>query len=264
MQLEPPERREGDRSPSKRTTGTAGDRDTFDDLRSRIVGGDYPVGTRLPSELELAAHYGVSRTSVRTALALLSRRGLIESRPGTGWFIQPGQTQGFDRMRSFTQWATSRGRSPGGLIIERRWRRATAREARMLDIGTGVEVLHFTRMRTLDGRPVMVERSTWAPWVTALIEMLPDDVVSTTRALADGGIAVAFGNHRIEAVAASSEDARLLRVRRSSPLLQVQRETFGSNGRPIEFGEDRYVPHTIAFEAQAAGVAEQPRTAPGV
>ncbi|GAA5199788.1 GntR family transcriptional regulator [Microbacterium jejuense] len=232
--------------------------DTQGDLRARIVGGHFPVGTRLPSELELAAHYGVSRRAVRTALSLLARRGLVESRPGTGWFVQPGQTQGFDRMRSFTQWATSRGRTPGGRIVERHRRRATAREARLLDIGTGEDVLHFTRVRTLDGRPVMVERSTWAPWVLGIMDALPDDVRSTTRALAGEGIAVAFGNHRIEAAAASTDDARLLGVRRSSPLLQVRRETFASNGRPIEFAEDRYVPHTIAFEAQAAGVAEQP------
>ncbi len=232
--------------------------DALADLRRRIIAGEFLVGTRLPSEVELAVHYRVSRRAVRTALALLARRGLIEARAGTGWFVQPGQTQGFDRMRSFSQWAAARGHDPGGLIVERHRRRATAREARLLDIGTGDEVLRFTRVRTLDGRRVMVERSTWAPWIGHIMQALPDDVRSTTQALAGAGIAVAFGNHRIEAVAASTEDAGLLDVRRSSPLLQVRRETFASNGLPIEVGEDRYVPHTIAFEAQAAGVAEPP------
>lgn len=227
-------------------------------LREQILAGEYPVGVGLPSEAELAALHGVSRRVIRTALAALARQGLVESHRGSGWLVQPGQPQRFDRMRSFAQWARSRGRSPGGLIVARTTRRATAREARLLAVSTDAEVLAFTRVRTLEQRAVMVERSTWAPWVVPHMSGMPDDVVSTTQVLADAGIVVSSGNHRIEAVAAGSEDARLLGVRRSSPLLQVRRETFASNGRPVECAEDRYIPHTISFEAMAFGSAALP------
>lgn len=224
-------------------------------IREQIERGEHPIGARLPSELELAERLGVTRRAVRTALATLARQGLVESRRGTGWFVQPGQSQGFDRMRSFAQWARSRGRTPGGRIVERGIRTATAREARLLGIGTGDEVLAFTRVRTLEGRAVMVERSVWAPWVLSHIAAVPDDVVSTTQVLEDAGIVVTSGSHRIEAVAAGSDDARLLGVRRSSPLLQVRRETFAPGGRAVECAEDRYLPNTISFEAQAFGSA---------
>lgn len=227
-------------------------------LREQILRGDHPVGTSLPSEMELAKAHSVSRRVIRTALATLARQGLIESRPGSGWFVQPAQTQSFDRMRSFTQWALSRGRTPGGTIVDRVLRHPTPREARLLAVGTDAEVLAFTRVRTLDRRPVMIERSTWAPWIVPHIVEVPDEVGSTTRALAEVGILVSSGNHRIEAVGAGTEDARLLGVRRSSPLLRVRRETFSSTGRPVECAEDRYVPHTISFEAQAFGSAEIP------
>jgi GntR family transcriptional regulator len=236
----------------------ARDHDAVGELRARILSGELPAGARLPSELELAATQGASRGAVRGALAALARQGLIESRRGAGWFVQSTQTQGFDRMRSFTQWALALGRAPGGRIVERDVRLATPREARLLGIGTGDDVLHMTRVRTLEDRDVMVERSTWAPWVIPHVEHMPDDVLSTTRLLAGAGIVITHGNHRIEAVAASSDDARLLGVRRSSPMLQVRRETYAANGRPVECGEDRYVPHTISFEAQAAGGAELP------
>lgn len=232
--------------------------DLIGDLRRRIVSGELPAGTRLPSELELAAAQGSSRSVVRSALAALARQGLVESRRGAGWFVQAAKTQGFDRMRSFTQWAEAQGRASGGRVVAREVRRATPREARLLGIGTGDEVLHMIRVRTLEGRDVMVERSTWAPWVMPHVARMPDDAHSTTRWLADAGIVITHGNHRIEAVAASSEDARLLGVRRSSPMLQVRRETYAANGRPVECGEDRYLPHTISFEAQAAGTAELP------
>lgn len=238
----------------------AGARDVVGALRARIVSGELPAGARLPSELELAALQGSSRGAVRGALAALARQGLIESRRGAGWFVQSAQTQGFDRMRSFTQWAQGRGRASGGRIVARERRRATPREARLLGIGTADEVLYMVRVRTLEERDVMVERSTWAPWVIPHVERMPDDVHSTTSLLARAGIVITHGTHRIEAVAASSDDARLLGVRRSSPMLQVRRETYAANGRPVECGEDRYVPHTISFEAQAAGAAELPDT----
>lgn len=227
-------------------------------LRDRILAGEYPVGGVLPSEMELASLHGVSRRTVRTALATLARQGLVESRRGAGWYVQPGQTQGFDRMRSFTQWARSRGRVPGGMIVDRTVRHPTPREARLLSIGTEAEVLCFVRVRTLDGRAVMIERSTWAPWVVASMADAEDDVVSTTAVLADAGIVVSSGNHRIEAVPATTVDASLLGVRRSSPVLQVRRETFAANGRPVECAEDRYAPYTISFEAQAFGAAALP------
>lgn len=238
----------------------AREHDAVGRLRAKILSGELTAGTRLPSELDLAASQGTSRGAVRGALAALARQGLIESRPGAGWFVHSAQSQGFDRMRSFTQWAIGRGRLPGGRIVERDLRRATPREAGLLGIGTGEHVLHTIRVRSLERRDVMVERSTWAPWVIQHVEHMPDDVLSTTKLLAAAGIMITHGNHRIEAVAASSDDARLLGVRRSSPMLQVRRETYAANGRPVECGEDRYVPHTISFEAQAAGGAELPDT----
>ncbi|HEY4269255.1 MAG TPA: GntR family transcriptional regulator [Galbitalea sp.] len=224
----------------------------LDDLKRRILDGEFAVGSRLPGEATLAEDYGVTRSPVRRAMAQLARQSLVISRPRGGWIVQaPHQTQGFDRMLSFAQWAESGGRIPGGLITSREYLPATAREALVLGIRLGKPLLRFTRVRTLDGRPVMVERSAWAPWAAPTIDALPDDVVSTTAALAEAGIRVTSGNHRIEAVAASMQDAALLGVRRASPLLQVGRVTTARGGRVVELGVDRYRAGTLAFEVTA-------------
>jgi len=222
------------------------------ELRRRIDAGEFAIGSRLPSETALAAEFDVNRSLVRRAMAQLARQSLVRSSPRGGWFVQARhQTQGFDRMQSFAQWAQAGGRVPGGLVTSRGHRPASAREAQLLSVGLGEPLLCFTRVRTLDGQQVMIERSVWAPWVAPLIEELPDDAVSTTAALAAAGIRVALGNHRIEAVAASKQDAELLGVRRSSPLLQVSRVTTTSDGRVVELGEDRYRAGAIAFDVNA-------------
>ena len=222
------------------------------DLERRIDEGEFVAGARLPSEVALGAEYAVSRARVRNALAALARRGLLASRPNFGWVVQAREkTQGFDKMRSFAQWADEHGRVAGGSIVEREVGPASVQEASLLRIRLGESVLRFVRPRTLDGRVVMVERSVWAPWAVPVVEAMPDDVVSTTDALAAAGIEVRVVDHRIEVAAASSEDARLLGVRRSSPLLQVGRTTATSEGRIVEYGVDRYVPDVIAFEVRA-------------
>jgi len=230
-------------------------------LRERIAAGGFVQGEALPGEQALAAEYGVTRSVVRNALHWLEQRGLVTARRNIGWFLRaPHQVQGFDRMRSFTQWAEGRGMVAGARMVSREHGPATEREAQLLRIPVGADVLRWSRIRTLDGRVVMLERSSWAPWVVPLLDSFPEGAVSSTRALAEAGVSVVFGNHRIEAVAASSEEARMLGVRRSSPLLQVRREAFAKDGRVIELGVDRYLPNTIAFEAQAAGTAEDVAT----
>ena len=53
-----------------------------------IKKGLLPVGSKLPSENELAEQMGVSRPTVREALSALAAVGLIESKPGSGNFVR--------------------------------------------------------------------------------------------------------------------------------------------------------------------------------
>ncbi|WP_085369483.1 GntR family transcriptional regulator [Leifsonia sp. NCR5] len=231
---------------------TVASQDIAADLRRRIQSGEFVAGMRLPSEASLAEEYRVTRSLVRGAMAKLARQSLVLARPRDGWMVQARHhTQVFDRMLSFAQWAEAGGRVAGGLISARVWRGADAREAQQLGVRPGERILCFTRVRTLDGLVVMVERSAWAPWVADVVDAMPNDVASTTAALALEGIRVTSGSHRIEAVAASTQDAALLGVRRSSPLLQVSRTTATREGRVVELGVDRYLAGTIAFDVNA-------------
>ena len=58
-----------------------------DELKRLLCRGDYPSGSRLPSEKELAAALGVTRLTVREALAQLEASGLTEARHGSGTYV---------------------------------------------------------------------------------------------------------------------------------------------------------------------------------
>ena len=64
-------------------------------LRATILGGQYKVGDKLPSEARLTEVHGVSRTVVREAIAALRWDGLVEPRRGAGVFVlEPVATPG--------------------------------------------------------------------------------------------------------------------------------------------------------------------------
>ena len=57
------------------------------DLRQRIEAGEWPAGEALPSVIALAAHYGVSRSTVSKAVHRLAEAGLVEVVPQWGTFV---------------------------------------------------------------------------------------------------------------------------------------------------------------------------------
>ncbi len=62
-------------------------------LRERIVDGTVPVGARLPSEVDLARELGISRVSLRAALAIVAAEGLVRRVAGRGTFVVSPETR---------------------------------------------------------------------------------------------------------------------------------------------------------------------------
>ncbi|MFI0827507.1 GntR family transcriptional regulator [Streptomyces roseolus] len=224
------------------------------ELRRAIQREEYPVGARLPAETELAARYGVSRGTVRQAVAALTAEGLIGSRQGARRVVLAGRrSQSFAELRSFAQWARSMGREASGRVVAQEYRPATPEDAARLQLAEGVPLLHVLRLRGLDGEPALVERTVYADWISPAVELLDPDCASVTQRLYDEtGLVFAHGAHVIDAVSAGARDAALLAVRRTSPLLRVRRVTTTHDGRPVEWSDDRYRPDAISFSVHNA------------
>ncbi|MGI5460740.1 GntR family transcriptional regulator [Streptomyces sp. CA-249302] len=220
-----------------------------DELRRAIDREEYAVGSRLPAETELAGHYGVSRGTVRQAVAALTAEGLIGSRQGARRVVLASRrSQSFAELRSFAQWARAMGREATGHVVAQEYLPATAQDAARLQLREGTSVLHVLRVRGLDGEPVLVERTVYADWISPAVEVVDPDAPSVTQQLFDStGLVFAYGEHVIDAVAASAQDADLLGIRRTSPLLRVRRVTTTREGRPVEWSDDRYRSDAVSF-----------------
>ena len=67
----------------------------YDQLRERIVAGDYEYGIRMPSKRQLAEESGLSVVTVEHALALLCDEGYLEARERSGHYVLFRETEGF-------------------------------------------------------------------------------------------------------------------------------------------------------------------------
>ena len=56
-------------------------------IMEKIVSGEWPVGSKLPGELELTAYFDVSRVSVRQAISQLSGQGILSVVQGSGTYV---------------------------------------------------------------------------------------------------------------------------------------------------------------------------------
>jgi GntR family transcriptional repressor for pyruvate dehydrogenase complex len=78
-------------------------REVADQVLNRIIDGEFPVGTGLPSEAELGEGYDVSRITVREAVKSLQAQGVIDVRSGKGSFVNPpDEWSSLDAVLRFT------------------------------------------------------------------------------------------------------------------------------------------------------------------
>ena len=66
----------------------------FEQLRTDIIAGDYPPGTCLPTERDLAVHYAATRNTIREVVRRLQQAGLVVARQGSGTMVQDFRTTG--------------------------------------------------------------------------------------------------------------------------------------------------------------------------
>jgi GntR family transcriptional regulator len=206
-------------------------------LRARVA--HLEPDSSLPSEAQLCEEFGVSRMTARAAVQRLVQDGLVYRVPGRGTFVAASpanRTAG--HILSFSDEMRRKGRVPTSRVIEQRLRRATEEEERRLGVR---DVVVLRRVRLADGSPLALERAVFP--AERVREALDADLEreSLFEALVAAGLVPTSGSAALAAEAATSEDARLLRVRKGAPLLVERRLIHDQDGEPLEWTESRYV-----------------------
>jgi DNA-binding GntR family transcriptional regulator len=194
-----------------------------DELRERLLTGEMQAGSRLPSEPELARSLGVSRSSLRAAIAVLEAEGLLRRMHGSGTYVTHRPLLRNDLSRNFgvSEMIAVTGLEPG-TILERAAREPAPEDVAApfgVDSGTPLSVLR--RVRTANGKPV-VETTDWCrEEVLDPSELSALGDGSVYSALAAQGLAIHHGVASIFPTAATRQIARRLEVPTGTLLLTL-------------------------------------------
>lgn len=223
------------------------------DLRERIALGEYSQLSHLESEAELGARYAVSRPTVRRALELLRDEGIVESRPGAGWFVTGAAYHQRLALGTFRH-APSAMRDAGGdvarTVVDFAFRPAPAAIASLLGLARHDSVLAAQSVRTVDGEFLDVAHE-WVP--AAFAGGISRDTAADPgiwATLGRSGRHVATVHQTITAGLASAADAELLHTSPGVPLLLVRRVASDADGIPLALSDHRYLAHRFALEVE--------------
>jgi len=243
-------------------------------LHTQIQTGAYPIGTRLPSERELAEQFGVSRMTARQALLLLAREGLTYTRVGKGTYVSPPKyDQDLDALRSFTEEMHQQGVEPSSRVLEAALRPADDEVAARLRIVPGAEIVVLSRVRLANGQPLAIETAYLdrqaCPGILNGHDFSRESLYSVLRR--EYGWVLVWADQIIEARLPQSHERRLLEIDRQTPVLGIRRTTYTRQDRPIEFvcsvyRGDQYQLRAILRHPELmaiSGVMQPPASDPG-
>ena len=127
------------------------------DLRRRIRQETFP-GDRLPSENTLSAEMGISRGTVRQALAILQQEGALYRHQGSGTFVNPhvaGIPARVDIAYEFGQLIQAAGYEPGITAVEVRHYAAGPEITRRLDVAPDAVCMDIRKLFVASGQPAI-------------------------------------------------------------------------------------------------------------
>lgn len=226
-------------------------------IRSEIESGVLRPGDLLPSEHEICAKYGVSRSVTRQTLQNLAHSGVIRTERRRGSFVAERKiTEGFVQLTTGFYDDVARL----GLEIRTRIVRQEITEAplEVRDFLGTSRVLRIDRVRSVAGK-----------LVTFVVTYLPPDRVPglegvdlTDRSLYATlderySLHVDAGDRTFEAVAAQRDAARYLEVPEGAPLILLRSQGRTRDGAPLEWFEAWHRGDRTRFEVRMA-----PRDAP--
>jgi len=216
-------------------------------ILQQIRTGQFKPGKTLPSEEVISDRLGVSRMTARQALKSLCNLGVAYSQRGKGTFVSGIKLEkNVRQVQSFSEEMEARGARPHSKLISFDVVPAGEEAAEALHLAPEEKLIRLRRVRVADSVPMGVESTCLPLQLCPDLHKKFDPRTSLYRALSQVyGIHITQADEVIEAGLASSEEARLLRIRKGSPVFLFTRTSYVESGRPVEhvkstFRGDRY------------------------
>ncbi|MBQ2830718.1 MAG: GntR family transcriptional regulator [Oscillospiraceae bacterium] len=205
-------------------------------LRRAISAGTLAPGALLPSEAELCRTLDISRNTVRQAIGDLETAGLVIRKRGKGTFVtDPASRRKSGVQYSFTTEVRAMGKDPSSTLIDFNVIDPSRDVAEMLHLRRETKVYCFTRVRKVNGKPIILETSYYPVYIYPNLTRELLESHSFYSLLYHVGIAPFSAKESYEAVILSPNEAELLGCTAGSPALFHRRVTSAEGGSVYEY-----------------------------
>lgn len=212
-----------------------------DEVLRRIHARDWPPGTVIPNEADLAVEFGCARATVNRALRALAEAGILERRRKAGTRVAPlPVSRATLDIPVIRQEITARGQRYDYRLLSHRSAQPPERVARRLGIGPSTEALQVTALHLADSAPFVIENR----WIN--LDTAPSAAAQGFETLSANEWLIAtipytHGEIRFAAESATQDEARLLETTAGAPVFVVERLTW-DHARAITLARLSYGP----------------------
>jgi GntR family transcriptional regulator len=229
-------------------------------IRDLISAGDLGPDGRLPTERELAAQLGVSRTTVRQVLDRLEHAGSVHRRRGRsgGTFASRRRVDiDFGYLAGIPAYLRAQGFRPGAHVVSARIIPADQGTTEALGIARDALVYEVVRVRLADEERISLEH------VRIPVSLAPDLL---SQPLEDSiydllceryGVVCSKAVERMVAVLADDDQSSLLGIKVGDPLMAIERVSYDVDGKPIEYSTDLFRGDRTRVIAYAYGAGQE-------
>jgi GntR family transcriptional regulator len=208
------------------------------------------VGSLVPSELHLMQHFGVSRPTVRQAMAQLALSGLITRGRGRGTFVAPERLS-HDVSLAFEDEMRAARRTVRFEVLSRQTLSPPAASRLALGLKPSEAVERIERLRFLDDEPLAHEQRTVPAALGAEITQAMLETLAITSLLAEAAERPARISNTVRCMAGEARVTSLLGLRPRTPLLQTEHVYYAASGKPLLHGVVRFRWDRVQFTMEA-------------
>ena len=205
-------------------------------IRKKIEDREYPLGSKIPSERELAAEFYVNRMTVRRALSILESEGLIQRKRGSGTFASSVPRKGdVCRLCGFTQTMREQGRKAGSRILTWRMLSCAPVYSRMEEQTEGRGVHEIVRLRLGDDLPVSVEYTYVPADILGDVHSCNPEASSLYEIMEQRGVQLHESRQEVTIIKAGKKEAKWLEIPAGSSVFLFTFQTYDRQGRVVEY-----------------------------
>lgn len=235
----------------ERRSGISLWRQIADQIRIAISNGEFDSSSKLPGEIALAKRFSVNRHTVRSAIASLTREGVVRVEQGRGTFIRRRKRLQYPigRRTRFSEGLAGKFGPRDRLLKNHTLEPAPAFVSTALQLEPGASVVQLVTVNTADGQPVSRATS----WFDG--ERFPDfadryiEYGSITAILKSYGIEdYVRVSTRISALHADQTSLEDLKLSPGAIMLRTEAINAEMNGRPVEYSNTYFAADRIELD----------------